>query len=108
MSKTFIEQIQRQYKKGFQMGGFYWTVLMMIALYNLRDFTKEDFDEIEKEMGRLDEEMKKVDKPERQEQLFNFVQKLRGTDYVNECLKGVELPWEDQKRTQNSKNKNSL
>lgn len=91
MNKNFIEQIKLQYKKGFQTGGFYWTTLMMVALYNLKDFTKEDFDELEKEMGRLDDEMKKADKTEKQEMLFNFIQKLRGVKYVNEYLKGADL-----------------
>ena len=91
MNKTFIAQLNNQYKKGYKNGGFYWTTIMMIALYNIKDFTKEDFDEIENEMGRLDDEMKNTEQNEKKEMLFNFVQKLRGVKYVNDCLKGDDL-----------------
>lgn len=81
--------LKNQYNKGVQSGGVYWTMLMTLAIHNLYGW-KNAFDKIEREMERIDKEMKQDDMLLKTEMLFSYIGRIRGQDYIDGTRKVME------------------
>lgn len=82
--------LNSKFNKGVQAGGIYWTMLMTLAIYNLYGWKGNAFDKIEREMGRIDSEMKQDDVLLKTERLFSYIGKIRGQDYIDGTRKVLE------------------
>lgn len=82
--------LKEQFKKGSQSGGVYWTMVMTVAIHNLYGWKGNAFDKIEREMERIDKEMKHDDMLLNTERLFSYIASIRGQDYVDGTRKVLE------------------
>ena len=82
--------LKEQFKKGSQSGGVYWTMVMTVAIHNLYGWKGNAFDKIEREMERIDKEMKQDDMLLNTERLFSCIASIRGQDYVDGTRKVLE------------------
>lgn len=78
--KDMAKAYDKGYTKGVEDGGTYWTMVMVLAIYNLYGWTKA-FDRIEAEMSRIDAEMRDGNLSDNSAKLALKINEIRGGNY---------------------------